>query len=497
VALVGLLSTVLAPGVWGASVPGSEPGDLECPLGPRPGCLAWVERWQQPGDPGHHTGRAVATTPDGSIVLVTTDRTDLAYEPETGRLLWSAPNDASGAVGARDLGVSPSGSMMVSTGEAAYPHPERVTSGEVVVTARQPASGRPLWQARHRDPGQEPYTPQAVAVTEAGVFVAGDGGLFPRHLFTAAFDPQTGSLRWLSRHGADHAGRPPGPTRTVAVAATPDGQRVFVTGFMVVQAPNVEWVTLAYDGRTGALLWSAGHPGGGDFAAEPKQMVLHPDGHLVYVTGWSRRPGAAGESYDFVTIAYDTATGRPVWTDGFRSPVAGPLADSDDLGWSVEVSRDGRRLYVAGYSEDPVDPDPGGPNYRLEARDALTGAPLWSAAVPSFSATSDEQGLFGHVVVRSSPDGGEVYLAMAAHDDSAPRRYGVHGSPYRDVVFAVAGFDAASGRFLWRGTYAAPDVQTNYAVDLAVDPAGRRIYVTGAGRDPSRAYPQTTAFLVR
>jgi DNA-binding beta-propeller fold protein YncE len=204
-----------------------------------------------------------------------------------------------------------------------------------------------------------------------------------------------------------------------------------------------------------------------------------------------------GESFDFVTIAYDTATGRTVWADGYRSPVAGALADSDDLGWSVEVSPDGRRLYVAGYSEDPVDPDPGGANYRVEARDPLTGAGLWSATVPSFSATTDQEGLFGHVVVRSSPDGGEVYLAMAAHDDSAPRRYGVHGSDYRDIVFAVAGFDAASGRFLWRGTYAVPDVEATYTADLAVDPDGRRIYVTGAGRDSGRASAQTAAFGVR
>ena len=59
-----------------------------------------------------------------------------------------------------------------------------------------------------------------------------------------------------------------------SVVATPDGRRVYVSGFRVVDPPYVEWATLAYDGVTGALLWEARYPGGGRFAAEPKDMVL-------------------------------------------------------------------------------------------------------------------------------------------------------------------------------------------------------------------------------
>ncbi|HET9770274.1 MAG TPA: PQQ-binding-like beta-propeller repeat protein, partial [Acidimicrobiia bacterium] len=450
-------------------------------------------RWPPKSSPEPQGGRAITTTPDGTTVLVASAHSDLAYDAGTGRLLWQEPNGAPGVLGGQDIAVSPSGALVVSTGEATHPHPERVVSGEIVVTAREPTSGRPLWQSRYRDPDGGPYTARALAVTDRGVFVAADG-LIPRRLAVAAFDSDTGARRWL-RH--DRAGRdvPAGPTRAVSVAATPDGRRVYVSGFRVVDPPYVEWATLAYDGVTGALLWEARYPGGGHFAAEPKDIRLHPDGHLLYVTGWSKQPGLSGESFDFVTVAYDTATGRAAWTGGYRSTAAGFPLDSDDLGWSVDLSPDGRRLFIAGYSEDPR-PDTDAHGYQVEARDALTGAPQWSAAVPSFGATSDHEGLFGDVIVRSSPDGRQVYLAMAAHDALSARRYDVPGSTYHDIVLAVAGFDSDSGRFLWRGTHPAPSLAATYTRGLAVDPTGHRIYVTGITPGPGAATTETAAFVV-
>jgi outer membrane protein assembly factor BamB len=454
--------------------------------------LAWAGRYPSPGGSEREGGRAIATTPDGSVVVVASTHRDLAYEAATGRLLWSEPNGAPGVVGGQDVAVSPSGTLAVSVGEAAYPHPERVISGEVVLTARQPRTGRRLWQSRYRDPGGGPYTPRAVVVSDAAVFVAGEG-LLPRRVFAAAFDPHTGAPRWVSHEGTP-AGPAGGPTRAVSAVATPDGRRLFVSGFDVVDPPWVGWVTVAYDGATGALLWRARFPGTGSSAAEPKEVVLHPDGHLLYVTGWSREPGVSGESFDFATVAYDTTTGKPVWTGGYRSAFAGFPVDSDDLGWSVDLSPDGRRLFVAGYSEDP-DLDPLGYGYRVEARDALTGEQLWSAAVPWLSATSDQEGLFGNVMVRASPDGRSVYLAMSAHDNLSPDRYDVPGGTYRDIGFAVAALDAASGRFLWRGTYAAPDIPATYMHDFAVDPDGRRLYVTGTALGSGRSVTETAAFM--
>jgi len=163
-------------------------GELGCSVGVQPGCLAWAGRYPSPSGSEREGGRAIATTPDGSVVVVASTHRDLAYEAATGRLLWSEPNGAPGVVGGQDVAVSPSGTLAVSVGQAAYPHPERVISGEVVLTARQPRTGRRLWQSRYRDPGGGPYTPRAVVVSDAAVFVAGEG-LLPRRVFAAAFDP--------------------------------------------------------------------------------------------------------------------------------------------------------------------------------------------------------------------------------------------------------------------------------------------------------------------
>jgi DNA-binding beta-propeller fold protein YncE len=148
----------------------------------------------------------------------------------------------------------------------------------------------------------------------------------------------------------------------------------------------------------------------------------------------------------------------------------------------VDVSPDGGRVYVAGYSDDPVS------GYRIEARDARTGAELWSTLAPLVTPTQDQEGLFGLVKVRSSAGGGEVYVAMSAYDEAAlAGRY---------VSFAVAAFDSGSGDLLWRGSYHdAERIQASYLKDLAVDPAGARVYVTGQAWNQGAGFVQVTAFL--
>jgi hypothetical protein len=111
------------------------------------------------------------------------------------------------------------------------------------------------------------------------------------------------------------------------------------------------------------------------------------------------------------------------------------------------------------------------------------------------SATSDHEGLFGKAIVRSSPDGRVVYVAVRGHDGLSPRRYDDPANSYRDIVVAVAAFDAASGRFLWRGTYGAPDIEATYLNGMTVDPSGNRLYVTATALGPGRSVTETVAFL--
>ncbi|MGH8990596.1 MAG: PQQ-binding-like beta-propeller repeat protein [Acidimicrobiia bacterium] len=455
---------------------------VDCGIGARAGCVAWSDRPALSSERGNRNwGRAVATGGDGSAVFVTANGFDLAYGAATGNLRWKEANSTGGAGGAQDIAMSPSGSMVVSVGGTSVPDADRVLSGQVVVTARDPKTGTRRWQSRFGDTERENLIGHAVAVTETRVFVA--GRRLPGGLVMLAFDAGTGALLWSANWDGPAEGSTSPLAKPVDVVATPDGHGVFLTAIArPAGRPWVQWVTLAYDGGTGRPRWEARHTAADDSSAEAREMAVHPDGDLLYVTGWGHRPSPSGASFDFLTIAYDTATGRPAWTGGYGSLRAGFPVDSNDLGWSVDISPDGRRVYVAGYSDDPV------PGYRIEARDARTGAEQWSTLAPLATPTQDQEGLFGLVKVRSSAGGGEVYVAMSAYDEAA-----LAG---RDVSFAVAGFDSATGDLLWRGSYHDTErIQASYLKDLAVDPRGARVYVTGQAWNHGAGFVQVTAFL--
>jgi outer membrane protein assembly factor BamB len=414
----------------------------------------------------------VATSADGTLVFLAADGTDHAYEAATGNMRWSAPNGTSGAAGSRDIGVSPSGALVVSAGATSVPDARRVLSEQMVVTAHDPATGRQSWQVRQGGADGAALAASRVAVTDSRVFVAGQRPA-SHELVVLALDALTGRPSWL----ADGAAGPADRVEPVAVVATPGGERVFVTAMSWKDPPDVQWVTVAYDGVTGKQLWVSRHRDEGS-AAQPNGMVLRPGGDLVYVTGWSRQDRIVGAGFAFLTIAYDASNGKPVWSGGSSA------SGGDELAWSVDVDPGGDRLYVAGYTGGTT------PGYRVEARDAGSGAALWSSVVPLLVPTQDDQGLFGLARVRSAPGGREVYVGMSAHDTASTARH--------DPCYAVAAFDAVTGRFLWRGTYSDPGAgRPHHLEDVAVDPGGQRVYVTGQAGSPGDGMVETAAFQIK
>jgi PQQ-like domain len=155
----------------------------------------------------------------------------------------------------------------------------------------------PIWRKaeRHID------TPQHAerAVFDSRVFVTGmaHGWGTGYDYATVAYDAATGGQLWASRYN----GPANGGDDASAVAVSPDGSRVFVTG---TSDEGANYATVAYSAATGMQLWVRRYNGpGNNFASS---VVVSPGGGRVFVTGESS--GRTG--YDYATVAYGAASGR-------------------------------------------------------------------------------------------------------------------------------------------------------------------------------------------
>src|SRR5207244_8569071 len=102
------------------------------------------------------------------------------------------------------------------------------------------------------------------------------------------------------------------------VVVGPDGSHVFVTGHGFYEGGiSADFITISYDARTGAQVWvSAWSDPDPNTGAEAHAITVSPDGSELFVTGAS----GSNDDSDYVTVAYDAATGTERW----MARVAGP-----------------------------------------------------------------------------------------------------------------------------------------------------------------------------
>jgi DNA-binding beta-propeller fold protein YncE len=300
-----------------------------------------------------------------------------------------------------------------------------------------------LWASTYNGTGNGYDVAQAVAASPdgSGVFVTGySDGAANRDYATVAYDPTTGAERWSRRYDG------PGKAGDVAVsmAVSPDGSRVFVTGQSAGKTSS-DYATIAYDTATGERDWirrydhaASGEDGGADVA-------VNPDGSLVYVTGASQHRGTS--STDFATIAYDAVTGATEWVRRFDGPGRGT-----DYATALDVSADGTRLLVTGASIwGDADLDIATVSY-----DPYTGTTQWVTHYDDPDGANVEA-----TDVRVSPDGSLVFVLGDGRG------------------FATIAYSAAHGRQRWVAVYRTGDPDAIPA-GLAVSPDGSRVFVTGS-----------------
>ncbi|MFL5798225.1 MAG: hypothetical protein ACJ77A_09865 [Actinomycetota bacterium] len=351
---------------------------------------------------------------------------------------------ANGDDSSHAVAVSPGGSKVFVTGSGSGP-----TSTDYVTVAYDASTGARLWLRRYNGPGEDVDFANAIAVSPNGstVFVTGasPGSKSSYDYATVAYAASTGTQRWVKRYNG------PGndDDEAAALGLSADGSRVFVTGSSAGSGTDHDYATLAYRASTGTRLWVERYNGPGNDFDVARDVQAGPDGSTVFVTGESNESNGIA---DYATVAYDASTGAKRWVRRYDS-----AAHDVDSATKLAMTPNGSILFVTGWSDGPTDSD-----YATLAYDASTGTTLW---VRRYNGPGDFFDFVRDIGV--SPDGSTVFVT------------GWSFSSQTNSDYATLAYDAATGTRLWGKRYNAPGGAEDAPNALGVSPDGSTVFVTG------------------
>jgi DNA-binding beta-propeller fold protein YncE len=253
---------------------------------------------------------------------------------------------------------------------------------------------------------------------------------------------------------AQYAGAAGGTDSGTSVAVSPDGSKVFVTGFSKGSGTKNDFIVIAYNATTGARIWGKRYDGPAHLNDYPHGIALSPSGGTVYVTGESA--GSNGR-LQWATVAYSAATGAQRWVQRYA-----PTAKFNHFPTAIAVK--GSRVFVTGASGATTN-GAGAYDIVTIAYSASTGTRLWANR---YKHTANE---------------GVVATALAASPDGATV-FATGNDAFINAAITTIAYDAATGTRKWvRRDATAGD----YAHAIGVAPDGSRVYVAGRGWNDSIA----------
>jgi WD40 repeat protein len=256
------------------------------------GAQLWEQRYDRSGM--RDGSGELIVSPDGSTLFVRTESwsrreqitewTILAYDASTGAPIWVT---RSTRLTYYDIAISPDGSTLFVTGSD-------LTASDFATAAYDASTGTRRWVVRY-GPGEGA---NGIAVSPDGstVFVTGytDESRFPlvrSDFATVAYGAANGDRLWASAYDGGRGDYPS------ALDLSADGSTVFVTGSSHAGRQQQAYGTVAYNASTGAELWRTrylGPPSGPDV---PMALAASPDGSTIFVTGWSTGSELDGDEY--------------------------------------------------------------------------------------------------------------------------------------------------------------------------------------------------------
>ena len=467
--VLGLAISACSSAVLAA--PKSSRGSVTVPAaGGSAGQQLWAARYIE------GSANAVAVGPTGDAVFIAGGATSafvtIGYDAVTGAQLWASkyagPANKAGIANA--VTASPDGSRVFATGAVFDAQGEL----EYATVAYDASTGAQLWASLHA--GQATHgTPAAdarsIVISPNGKVVyvtgfsghAGAGGRIALGVYdygTIAYDAATGKALWSVRY--DNGGNDQGR----AIAISPRGNVVYVTGRSLSKKTGYDDATIAYNAATGKKLWVARYNGKASQNEFANAIAVSADGKAVYITGGSR---GRTSRQDFATVGYNAATGKQLWAGRYNGP--GNLNDS---GAGIAVSPDNATVVVTGGSKGKAgqyDPD-----WATIAYNAKTGAPRWTKRYGS-ATTAD---ISTALVV--NPNGGTLYVT------------GLVGGFKEDGEYGTVAYSLSTGAQKWAKFYDGPAGLYSEAEALAISRDGHTLYETGSSDSSDTIDMATVAY---
>lgn len=359
---------------------------------------------------------------------------------------------ARGGDAAEAMVASPDGSMVYVTGSSDEDDSYN-PDDDYATVAYEVATGLQVWSQRYDGPESLDDEATAIAVSPDGTKVFVTGRSFADYsgslddYATIAYDAATGAELWVERY----EGLDVGYDDANAIVADPDGTTVYVTGIS-----DADFATIAYQADTGTEVWVARYSGPGESSNRANAVAVNAAGTRVYVTG-----NISGtHPWDYGTVAYDAGTGEMLWVQSYDG-----VGTFEDTANDVAVSPDGTKVFVTGQSYGGGTPDGSLMDYATVAYDAETGQQLW---VKRYNGRPKKDDFAYALAV--SPDSGTVYVTGKAGEDT-------WSGPLGDAV--TIAYDATTGRPAWLQRYHSQSGRSDGAVAIAASPDGSRVYAVG------------------
>ena len=380
-------------------------------------------------------------------------------QPMAGRCITGACAAATAGIAVAAVGVSGAS----ASGAAAWDlQTVRVTGAGTSLAAASPGAQR--WVARYNDPGNGTDEARAVAVSPSGktVFVTGYSECTTcsaayYDYATVAYNATTGHQQWVTHYN----GSANGDDEATSVAVSPSGKTVFVTGSSEGTAGSYDYATVAYNAATGHRQWVKRYTGD---PYDAPSVAVSPNASTVFVTG-SSYAAPTGDD-DYATVAYNATTGHQQWVKRYNSP------DGDSLAHWIAVSPNGRTVFVTGSSLGASN----GYDYATVAYNAATGHQRWVKRLNGAA-----EGDRGANAVAVSPTGTTVFVTGSSYTGS--------GSDYD---YATVAYNAATGAQRWVKRYSGRVRGLDAATSAAVSPSGKTVFVTGYSQGSAGSFDYAT-----